>query len=212
MFLQFVPHSFDPNVTFRQLNGETQFNLNNTSSEEEWGRLLEPIAAPVAGSFPSLSEFSSDDVPHRLFPELGYFFPSLHKRSIKSRSLITLQFVNNFHKIPHPLLLVYNPLLNYNSLSKNTENSQLFSFLKKTVIWEIDRMLIWPFCLNLHYSDMNLSLNGGNGAAGKGNISTLAIIQRGRKEVLQFTLCAPVVWCLRHRLKPFKMPVHHFLD
>lgn len=73
-------------------------------------------------------------------------------------------------------------------------------------------MLIWPFCLNLHYSDMNLSLNGGNGAAAKGNISTLAIIQRGRKEVLQFTQCAPVVWCLRRRLKPFKMPVHHFLD
>lgn len=32
-------------------------------------------------------------------------------------------------------------------------------------------MLIWPFRSNLHYSDMNLSLNGGNGAAARGNIS-----------------------------------------
>lgn len=59
---------------------------------------------------------------------------------------------------------------------------------------------------------MNLPLNGGNGAAAKKNISTLAIIQRGRTEVLQFTQCAPVIWCLRHRLKPFKKPFHHFLD
>lgn len=44
-------------------------------------------------------------------------------------------------------------------------------------------MLIWPFCLNLHYSHMNLSLNGGNRAAAEGKITTLAIIQRGRKEV-----------------------------